>query len=577
MNRLAKLAALVSLVLAVVFALRPDAPEVDEAAPEPAPRVERGSYTELPAMGAAVDEPEAEQTRRVRYQLEYAFETTLDRGEGPTGSLTGVWTVEGRGDDRVAATLTGVETEGHPMLADVSDLKGGIEMVARADGPLAGIGFAPRMPIDARRLYTVLATAFWFGGAEDADAWTRDEEDAIGTFFADYARRGDTVVRTVDAFSALRGPGGLTALGADQVETGGDTRYTFDARGLKSVEVNTRMVFDMGEGTPRVETIIEARLRRIDQTTVTRGPARMAIQAIGNQVDYATERAVLDDAKVAGADAAEMLRELDRVTALDPDHEDTSKWRAVTLQRMAALIRVDPLAAERFADAVRGDIEATDRNSLLLGALGSSRSVDGTNALAGLLDDTLDFDTEQAVMTHLALADVPSADAMDALEGALDGDNPDAAAAAMGAQAGKLAEGGPEAEQTAEDAIDLLIERYNASVTREEQVAALMALGNTGSPRVLPILTSNLVAHDPGVSSTAIFGLRFIPDAQADVLLGALVARGGTHAVSAAQAAAYRDAGLWTPRLEAAREAFADHAPLVRAIDAALGQLASQG
>ena len=84
------------------------------------------------------------------------------------------------------------------------------------------------------------------------------------------------------------------------------------------------------------------------------------------------------------------------------------------------------------------------------------------------------------------------------------------------------------------------------------RVAALHALGNSGSTRALPYLRGVTGSMNPSVSNAAIYALRFIPGAQADTLREGMLMAGGERSVAAVRAIAFRAPAVWQSRLEAA-------------------------
>ncbi|MEZ4473214.1 MAG: HEAT repeat domain-containing protein [bacterium] len=530
------------------------------AAPRPAP---------LPALSAlppAGDDPAV--TREARYRVEVDFSSTIDGGTGPAGHIEGIWTVHPTSDDRLAARLDEAIVEGYEALPPAEAMAGGVELVARPDGALGGLGFPAQMPGGARNLYTALASMFWHTPGE-GDAWVVEEEDAAGAFTATYTRRGAEITRRIGEWSALRGQDGLQPLGGRQVVSAGKSVFRFDDEGLVRLDVDARTTTSQPDGVLTVVSSLRARFIRLDVRPVALGAGRLSVDPIALALDPTRDRDLIDDQLIADADAAALLAEVARIDALDAAHPDTQKWRGVVLGRLAALVRQDPAVAAELAAQIRRAPEATGEVSLLLGALGSSGVAEGTNALAGLLADELPAGVERSVLTHLALADAKTPEAATALSEALDGPQGDVAGAALGAQARALADEHPEA---VEGYLDALIARYLDAATPAERLAALQALGNTGSPRILPLVSGLLVADDPTLAAEAVFALRFIPGDEVDALLLGVLARGDARAPVALAAIAFRDAGLWRPRLQAALEQTTDP-HLVEALQAALAQL----
>lgn len=557
------LPALIALATVAVMVAALGGSEAPTPPPSSTPRAAVGVDRRAPEAAERPDE----RARQVRYRLSYHVTTTLDGRPGPEARVEGTWIRRPLRDGRQQVRLEAARIEGHDTLPPAGAMAAPVELAAAEGEPLSGMGFPADMPADARRLYTQLAAAFWYTDGP-GDSWTVDEEDAAGVSVAVYRRLGEVEVeRTVEAITALRGPDGLSRRHAEAVAPGGSTRFVFDDAGLAEVIVATRATVDMGEGTPRIETVIEGRLERIEAAPVAWTAGSLRIRPIEGHIDFGGQRAVLDDARVAGADLPELLAEVQRVGGLGDDRE-AQKWRSVTLRRLSALVRLDPATARGLADAIREEPDARQAG-LMLGALGSAGTAAATDALAGLLDGELDPALRQAVTHHLALADAASPAAVEALRGPAEAGDP-AAMAALGAQAGKLAGQAPEAAATA---VADLVARYGEATTPEAKRLALMALGNSGAPEAMDILTGNLAVRDPAVADAAVFGLRFMPAGEADDILAAVLDRGDRRALAAVRAAAYRDPALWRDRLTAAGERFGEDARMARAIDSALARL----
>ena len=559
------------VVAALSLALSPADQPTRASGPRPAlsaaPVAHETPLAHLSGGGPVADD--GAQVRVVRYRLALDFSSTIGGGTGPSGHVEGIWTTRPLADDRVAVRLDEAVIQGYETLPPAEALAGGAELAFVPDGALVGLGFPARMSGPARNLYTAMATAFWLTPGE-GDTWQADEEDAVGAWTATYTRRGAQITRRIDAWSALRGPAGLEPLRGRQVTSAGGTTFVFDDEGLAQVDLDTRTTISDADDALVVVTQVRGRLVRLDTRTDALTEGRLAIHPIGVVVDTLRDKDLIDDQLIGDADAAALLDELARIDGLDRDHPDTRKWRGLIQRRMAALVRQDPAVAAELAARIRRDPSAAGEASLILGALGGSGVAEGTNALADLLDADLPSSVERSVLNHLTLADTKTPEAADALREALKGEQGDAAAAALGAQARDLADAHPE---VVEDHIDALIARYYATTTPAERLAALQALGNSGSPRILPIVSGLLVADDPVIATEAVFALRFIPGDEVDALLLSVLARGQVQATAAAAACAYRDADLWRVRLTAALEQHAGNERLVAALRAALAQL----
>ncbi len=520
------------------FALR-DAEPV--AAPAVAAEPVAEAAVEPGAAPAAFVAPaDGNTVARTRWSLTYAFDSLIDGEPGPEGHVAGTWIVEPLRGDRVAIRLTDVEIAGGDMQGTA--LAGEVELAHGPDGgPIVGIGFPAGMSPTARRFYTDAATLLW-SSAGAGERWQADEQGLVGSWTARYRRDGRSVVREGVELTALRG-GGL-----GDVRYANRARFTFaDGDLIRAVaHTHTEHVWP-GGGGPRTRVRVEQ--ARLDHVMVPRRAGRLTIEPIGDHVDVAARQATVDRDVLDGATAGELLAETDRVARLDPYDKATHRARSALLHKLAALVRLDPAAAGTLADAVRSRPDDLAHAGLLLGSLGSSQTAAGTDALAGLVgDEVLSADIRRNAIDHLALGRAPTDDALTALNTALDGEHEKAAAAALGAQARRLEEDDPQgATAIAED----LLARLIAAPDGPARVAALQAIGNSGTPLALPFLRGVTASPDPAVSDAAIYALRFIPGRGADVLLEGMLQVGGPRSLSAIRAIAHRDPTTWRPLLEA--------------------------
>lgn len=532
---LALLTLAVAGVLLVTEAPPPAAVQKSAQPGEASPRV----ATPLPSLELAPDGPRVE-VSRTRWRLEYTFDATL--GEGTLdGRITGLWSVEPLADERVAVRLTDARTEGFSGLPAAAELALGAELLPGADaGPIVGMGFAPGMGAMSRRLYTDIAVASWLP-ERDSDAWQIEEEDLLGRYSAAYRREGDTIIREAAELIERRGPTGLTAAGVASLSYTHHARFDFDDAGLARIAVDIRTAEVVAEQP--MSAHVKIRLERLDTTPVVQQRGRFAIDAIRSHIEH-VHRAKADRARVGDATTASLLEDVDVAIG------QGRRARAVLLQQLAASLRLDPRGAAAVAAELRRASEDVERAGLLLGALGSAGTPASVDALASFVSDESVVDPiRRNAIDHIALSSTATDAAIEALEGALDGEHDAAAAAALGAQARQLEDDAPEA---AEDLVEQLLARYYEATTDDERIFALAALGNAGTPRMLPIVRGLTAAANPALSNAAIYALRFVPDPQADSLLGQVLGYGGRPTISAIRTIAFRDRRVWRARLEGA-------------------------
>jgi HEAT repeat protein len=201
---------------------------------------------------------------------------------------------------------------------------------------------------------------------------------------------------------------------------------------------------------------------------------------------------------------------------------------------------------------------------MVAAALGQAGTPEATHELAALMGDPLPVDTRRQIVAQLALAAAPDAETTGALTRAIDEPGGEQAALALGAEARTIG------DEDAGDAIDELLKRFAAAGNREAARGYLIALGNTGSRRVLPALKATIGGTDYGLAEVATLGLRFIPGDDVDELLEGLIASASSVIVPAIHAAGYRSPDLWLDKLRGFEKQFAGHKQVTDALDAVI-------
>lgn len=561
MNRrhvIALILPLVALGLLVFSGGEAPAPDAPIAHPEATTRVTAPAALDpLPRLDADA----AERSIRARYALTLNISSTIGDGEGPGMQVTGTWTTERLSDDRVAARLSDATIDGHHLAPTADEAERDLELLV-VDGVVEGLAFAPRTSARARRLLSTLATLTW-PTVRDQDDWLVEMEDITGSHAAQYTRIDDqTVERRIAEVIALRSPAGLRPVAEGEVGAEGVSTFRFDAHGLREARLEESRTLRFTEKMT-VTARTHATLRRLDAQVVTRrAPVPYPLASFNAEIEVGQQQAMADDQLVGDADLATLMGALDSALRMDDDHPDSQKWRSRALERLTALVRLDPTQAQAIAaDIVRLDSD-DPRVPFLAGALGSANTADATNALAGVLDGELAPAVRHNVHANLALTEAPTDASLAALAAELEGELDASAARALGSQSRRM---GEEAEPV-KSVIEQLIERYRAATTPAERAAALQALGNSGNPAVLPVLMEAANDSHPSVASNALRAMRFIPGEAVDEHL-AVRLEAGVHARAVVEAVSYRDGALWGPRLAAVRDRFSADKPLVDVID----------
>ena len=445
-----------------------------------------------------------------------------------------------------------------PTLLDGPDLPRAEDLAAAAQlvgerGVLASIGFPDRMPKQARKLLTGLATTFQYTAGSGAD-WTAAEEDLTGRYDAVYRRSGDRSERSRARFTAVRSAEGLSAPSADGVRPAEQTIFQVDADGVVRAAVELDVTFALGTGVAPVKLVLRASLERESiEHVVPPGGDELAAAPISGYADFEGARRNADQSLVAGASVADLLAEVKRAAAIAG--HDGGNARAQVIARLAALIRLDPAAAEELAEHVRRHPEPLAEARVVAGALASARIAEGTDALAGLMDGELPDAARGAVVGALSFANPVTPASLQALSAGLDQPHGNQAALGLGTHGRKARATDPAG---ADAATELLLQHHARASSTAERKLYLEALGNSGAPKALPVLRAAIAGGDRKLASAAAFSLRFVPGADVDALLEQSISRPEV-ALAAIRAAAYRDPAKFRPLLLAAQEQYAGH------------------
>jgi hypothetical protein len=465
----------------------------------------------------------------------------------------GTWTATPRADGRTEVRFSPDVLDGPSgELPRAGDLAASAQLV-REDGVLTAIGFPDAMPAKARKLLTGIATAFQYTDRSGV-GWTAGEEDLTGRYEAVYWRADGAVKRRRPQYTALRGAGGLSEDAAGAATPTEQTRFVVDAHGVVTAAVELDVELAIGDGVEPARLRLRGRLEReaIEEVAAPGGLA-LAAAPISGFADFEGARRNADESFVAGATVPDLLAEVKRTVGLTG--REGGNARAQVLARLAALVRLEPEAAEEIADHLRQHPEELAEARLLAGALASTRIAAGTDALAGLAGDELPDAARGAVVGALSFSSPPTPASLRALSAGLDRPHGNQAALGLGTHGRKARAEDPAA---ADAALELLLDRHARAGSDAERRLYLEALGNTGGARALPVLRAAIEGGDRRLGSAAVFSLRFVPGADADALIEQAIARPDL-AFAAIRAAAYRDPARWRPLLAAAQAQYPDH------------------
>jgi hypothetical protein len=180
-------------------------------------------------------------------------------------------------------------------------------------------------------------------------------------------------------------------------------------------------------------------------------------------------------------------------------------------------------------------IHAGKATRLIIDALAAAGTPAAQAALCGLARDArLPTPVRAEAVASLGLVKRPTPSTMTEVGALVRTGDPDLSAPAL-FLAGSVARAGRAEQPSQAVAIEKLVLAATARARgTDELLAALAALGNLGSPTVLPRLRAAATAGDPRIRAAATRALRLVPDAEADRLLAATLGRDQDATVRAA-------------------------------------------
>jgi|GEM_PF-2038997 len=485
--------------------------------------------------------------RRYRYHSDQ--QTTLELGDTPPQRVDlkvdgeAVFTCVSETDDGVLLRLSLESPRVRSDLPSVASAETRATVAAPcfialgADGAITKTWFADDADITGRAILKQLAAATQVVRGRDPEArtWTAREADVTGTLVVDYVRANErALTKTFTRYErVVRSGAALPMMGVTRHEVDGAATLRLDATDLITsvyVDVVTRseqrdMKLVSSTATrARLDLLVARHRDDVKGLAATRdGLTAFGLTETGSGRDF--ER-LGDETRVAGATVAELL------AAVDAASVDETRWRdrAALLSRVSAALRLRPGAAKDVVARIRRD-PAGQAAQTLVGALVGAGTAESQAGLVDLFtDETLDADVRNGVLAISGLAKSPRAGLGEALVAALDDEGLEEGAAALSLGSyvqnanGSSEAGAADADAATADGLSLLIERLDTAQTDDERVMWLMALGNTGDVRALPVLARYLTGGSLPVRVAAVGAHRFIPGEVVDATLMAALA-----------------------------------------------------
>ena len=344
-------------------------------------------------------------------------------------------------------------------------------------------------------------------------------------------------------------PAGTSAWSAVEIRDGSETeveyrmtgtnRYqkTFDT-GSRRGEANLVVSRDRLTAVDGRETAREPELGVAGETTLklellTRGRGGDAADAWRRDRSSYVPVGVAPEVDRAAAERAGHLELDDGTTTGDllamlqatPADADGGRARNYLLRRLAARFALHPDEAAEAARAAR-DLEP-EQAATVIGALSSVSGEPTERALIELaMDETLPPEIAGDAANALTFHEAPSQAAEDALDELSKSDDParrNPGLLGLGSIAETLGNQEPDrASRLVED----LLHRFRSATTEEELVEIMGALGNTGSPAILPAVRAALASESPRLAHEAVVALRLVPGNEAEEILRTVLASG---------------------------------------------------
>ncbi len=334
--------------------------------------------------------------------------------------------------------------------------------------------------------------------------WQAQEQDASGTYLAQYERDGDRTNKTKLRYLSVGAANvSLRLLNSASIFTSRGESRSFSAS--EELETSSKLLPVPMRGLLRLD---------LDD----RKPAEPA-EPVWLQEYNVAEALALSGAGTETSIAGELDRAKARgftwetaAAALHGDPKDKGYTRAY--QALTALLRVDPSVIDQVVKSAEtgGPLRAT-----LLAALGDAGTAEAQAALRRFLGETGFSDEHRLVMARgLSRTSAPTAETVDFLATKV-GDPVlgQQARLGLGSNVARLQQSNPELAKQTLETIGSGLETADGP----EKGDYLGALGNSRDPAALPLIRPYLADPSPSIASRATFALRHLPSATADILL----------------------------------------------------------
>lgn len=492
-----------------------------------------GGTEETAPAGAAAKAALSDRARapglRHTYATRFDQDVALAGGSGgahvrirASGELTLAFVAHVDGKERWFAELSGAKLDlgaRSPRTEAVErEIARPFYVIAEPDGRLRGYVFPRELSPTAQNVLRGIVGSAQLAVRDEA-AWTAKEDDIQGTYVASYTRTGAEIVKTKGKYEQIATMTSLVpADEAAAVETRARGVATMGDDGWATkIALEEHKKASMGANMPTATTDAHLEMTltgtKADPSLLGRfereadGLAAAGPFGTGNEAE--AQRTA--DQRAAGDATMEALLAQARATEEDKDV-------GAVADRMAARLRLSPDDADRVAPLARSLRDREART--LVSALGSAGTKESARALGKIVGDKgAPSGVRAQAATQLAFSGEHALEAREPLiQGLGDAsrDVRESSALALGNVARELGDGDT-------DSVSELVHRYEQAQTDEERALFLRALGNSGSPEVLPIARRALASESVPLREAAAHALRFLPVGEADAVLSRIL------------------------------------------------------
>ncbi len=359
------------------------------------------------------------------------------------------------------------------------------------------------------------------GAGKNRDKWQTEEQDASGTYTAEYRRLSEHKYEKQKlGYTRISGStsAALDASTKLVVESSRVT-YEFDDAGvLMALDLKEELVA-AGQFVEGLKTSTTLKLRRVsfDPKAI---PEPMPKDLVASGLQFSkkpgTPSLQADVSRTAGIELAAALDRFDELPGITEERSEDQKKEARGLFRsVMARIRLDDAAVGRVVERIT---EGSTNARSLWAALGAAGTPAAQAALRALIKTTsYSMEDRRSQMVSLSMVERPTAETVDFLHEMFE--HPEEGKQArlgLGTAAHNLKELHPE---QAARAFAILENELASEPLAMKKAALLEGIGNTGMPRAVAVASPYLASSSEQLRSSAVQGVRLVDGNEADEIL----------------------------------------------------------